>query len=116
MKSGMRFAGRNHVAIVEVNGVKRRMVICFVGILILVMVASVPTAAQSGVAAGPLFGLCKAQDADGYRIFGGAAMRFRLSDVFGVEGSINYGGEDYDKGTVEVKSLPVMITGLQESL
>jgi hypothetical protein len=81
-------------------------------ILILLIVSAVPSAAQSEIAVGPLLGLCKAQDANGYRVFGGGALRFKFSEILGVEGSFNYGGEDYGNGTVEVKSVPVMVTGL----
>ena len=88
------------------------MVLRSAWILILLSASAVPAPAQSGVAVGPLLGLCKAQDANGYRVFGGGALRFKFSEILGVEGSFNYGGEDYGSGTVEVKNFPVMVTGL----
>jgi opacity protein-like surface antigen len=81
-------------------------------ILVLLISGVVPVAAQESIGFGPLLGLYKGGDAEGYRIAGGAVVRFRLSDIIGLEGSINYRGETYDHGSVEVRSWPVMVTGL----
>lgn len=42
----------------------------------------------------------------------GAALRLRISDAVGLEGSINYRSEDYANGALNVKTWPIMITGL----
>jgi opacity protein-like surface antigen len=81
-------------------------------ILFLFLGVVLPCAAQTGMAFGPLVGLYKGRDADGYRIVGGGEVRFRLSEIIGLEGSINYRGETYNHGSVEVTSWPVMVTGL----
>jgi opacity protein-like surface antigen len=84
----------------------------YVLMLALFIFEAVPCAAQTGVGFGPLLGLYKGRDADGYRIVGGAALRFRLSEIIGLESSINYREETYDHGSVDVTSWPVTLTGL----
>jgi opacity protein-like surface antigen len=79
---------------------------------LLVTFAAVPAAAQGSVSLGPQIGFYKAQDAENFSVLGGAALRFKLSDVLGIEGSINYREEKYVHGYVSVRSWPVMITGL----
>jgi opacity protein-like surface antigen len=81
-------------------------------ILLLSVFGVVPCAAQGGVGFGPLVGVYKGRDGDGFRVLGGAVLRFRLSEVIGVEGSINYRGEKYNHGSVDVQSWPLMVTGL----
>jgi opacity protein-like surface antigen len=81
-------------------------------ILVLFIFAVVPVAAQWGVGFGPQVGIYRARDADGFRVMGGVALRFRLSEAVGIEGSINYREEKYGNGSVDVKSWPVMVTGL----
>jgi opacity protein-like surface antigen len=81
-------------------------------ILALFIPGMVPCTAQNGIGFGPLLGLYKARDADGYRIVGGAALRFRLSEIIGLEGSVNYREETYSHGSVDVTSWPVTVTGL----
>lgn len=80
--------------------------------LILIIFAVVTVAAQGSVGFGPQVGIYKAQDADGVRVMGGAALRIKFSEALGVEGSINYRQEEYGNGSVSVKSWPVMVTGL----
>ncbi len=91
---------------------KEHMGTRFALILVLIVSAVVPAAAQSVMGLAPLVGCYKAQNADGLRLLGGAAFRFRFSEILGVEASINYRGEEYSNGSVEVKSWPVMVTGL----
>lgn len=69
-------------------------------------------AAAQNLGFGPQVGIYKAQDADNARVMGGAALRLRLSDALGLEGSINYREEAYSNGSVNVKTWPVMVTGL----
>ncbi len=88
------------------------MKVCSALILASFIYGVLPCAAQTGIGIGPLLGLYKGRDADGYRIVGGAALRFRLSEIVGLEGSINYREETYNHGSVEVKSWPVTVTGL----
>jgi opacity protein-like surface antigen len=80
--------------------------------LVLIVFAAVSVAAQASVGFGPQVGLYRAQDADGFRVMGGAALRLKFSQALGVEASINYREEQYGNGTVNVKSWPVMVTGL----
>lgn len=67
---------------------------------------------QFSIGFGPQVGLYKAQDADNMRVMGGVALRMKFGQALGVEGSINYRQEKYADGVVEVKSWPVMVTGL----
>jgi len=64
------------------------------------------------VSLGPTIGFFRSQDADAARAMWGAALRFKLSDQLGIEGSLNYRQEEYSGGAVAVKSWPVMVTGL----
>jgi hypothetical protein len=84
----------------------------FILALTLVTLSAATVAAQSGIEVGPQIGFYRAQDADHARGIGGVSMRFRFSDMFGIEGSINYREEIYGNGSVDVKSWPVMVTGL----
>jgi opacity protein-like surface antigen len=61
---------------------------------------------------GPQLGFQKAKDSDDLRLMPGAALRLKLGDALGVEGSINYREEKYRKSGVTVKTWPVMVTGL----
>lgn len=61
---------------------------------------------------GPQVGFFKARDADAARAMWGAALRLKVSEALGAEGSINYRVEEYQAGAVTVKSWPVMVTGL----
>jgi opacity protein-like surface antigen len=61
---------------------------------------------------GPVVGFFKAQGADNAKTMWGAAMRLKLNDALGVEGSLHYRTEEYNQGSVKVTSWPVMVTGL----
>ena len=80
--------------------------------LVLIILAVVSVTAQGGIGFGPQVGIYQSQDGDGARVMGGAALRLRLSEVLGVEGSINYRQDEYGNGFASVKSWPVMVTGL----
>ncbi|HLP16627.1 MAG TPA: outer membrane beta-barrel protein, partial [Bacteroidota bacterium] len=67
---------------------------------------------QASIGIGPQLGLYKAQDADNMKLMGGVAIRLKLAQALGIEGSINYRQEDYANGAAKVKSWPVMATGL----
>jgi opacity protein-like surface antigen len=81
---------------------------------LLVFGASVAAAQESRgrIGFGPQLGLYKATDADNMRVMGGIALRMKLADALGVEGSINYREEEYSDGAITVRSWPVMVTGL----
>jgi opacity protein-like surface antigen len=84
-------------------------------VFILIACAAAPAAAQetqSTASIGPQIGFYKAKDADAARGIGGVALRIKLNDAIGIEGSINYRKEDYDNGYVSVRTYPVMLTGL----
>jgi hypothetical protein len=81
-------------------------------ILFLSIFTFITLTAQSNVGLGIQVGCYKARDADGVRGVGGVALRFKLSDLFRIEGSINYREEAYVNGFVNVKSWPVLVTGL----
>jgi len=66
--------------------------------------------AQS-VSLGPQAGYYKAKDTDG-NFMGGVAWRFKLSQMLGLEASINYRQEKYADDALTVRSWPVMVTGL----
>ena len=80
--------------------------------LALVVFAVTTLAAQGSIGFGPQIGIYNTQSGDGVRIMGGAALRLKFSDALGVEASINYREEQFVNGAVDVKSWPVMVTGL----
>lgn len=84
--------------------------VVFLLLLTVSAVAQVQQRAQIGF--GPQVGIFKAQDADNVSVMGGAALRLKLSEALGVEGSINYRRETYVNGKVTATSWPVMVTGL----
>lgn len=61
---------------------------------------------------GPQLGWQKSSSADNGTLMPGAALRIRISEAFGLEGSINYRSEDYADGALTVKTWPIMITGM----
>jgi len=64
------------------------------------------------VGIGPIVGYFKTSDADeGSLIFGGA-VRLKLADALGIEGSIGYRKEEYENGLLKVTSYPIMVTGM----
>jgi opacity protein-like surface antigen len=83
----------------------------------LIVICALPLAAQdkanmqSGVSFGPQVGLYKVHDSDGMRFMGGVAMRVRAA-ILGVEASVNFRQDEYNDGSVEATSWPVMVTGL----
>lgn len=81
-------------------------------ILILFVIIFTQSAFAQEIALGPIAGYFKTSDADeGALIFGGA-VRLKLSDAFGVEGSFGYRQEEYENGLVKVTSYPIMATGM----
>ena len=73
---------------------------------------SVEPLEQSGLYLGPQISVYNTPDADNVSFMGGVALRMKLSQYIGFEGSINYRQEEYSGGSVTARSWPVMITGL----
>lgn len=65
-----------------------------------------------GVGIGPQLGWQKSSSADNGSLMYGAALRLKLSQAIGVEGSVSYRQEEYANGGLKVSSWPVMVTGL----
>lgn len=84
--------------------------ICVFALGVMILVGS--RAHAQGAYLGPQLGFYNAGDADDPRIMIGGALRLKLSDILGIEGSINYRKEEYAGGRVSVRSWPVMVTGL----
>lgn len=61
---------------------------------------------------GPQLGWQKSSSADKGSLMYGAALRIKVSKAVGLEGSINYRSEDYANGALNIKTWPIMITGL----
>ena len=80
----------------------------FFAIVVLGFFAS--THAQ-GLGFGPVLGYQQARDAEEGSLLGGGAVRLKLSDSFGIEGSILYRSEEYSDGAVKVTNYPVMEIG-----
>lgn len=67
---------------------------------------------KNPVSIGPQIGFYKTADAENMSLMYGGALRLRLSNAFGLEGSINYRHEEFSKANVEIDTWPVMITGM----
>jgi len=67
---------------------------------------------QSSISIGPQVGFFKSQYADNAQVMWGGAVRFKFSEVLGIEGSVNYREEEFNNGAVKVTSWPVMVTAL----
>ncbi len=61
---------------------------------------------------GPQLGYHKSADADDGQMLYGAALRLKLTNALGFEGSVNYRQEEYRNGTITVSQWPVMLSGL----
>ncbi|MGE5680170.1 MAG: outer membrane protein [Bacillota bacterium] len=85
---------------------KRIFIIAF-----LILITDSFTNAQ-GIGIGPVLGWQKSSSADNGTLMYGAALRIKLSQAFGVEGSVSYRQEEYANGGLKVSSWPVMVTGL----
>ncbi|HSR18164.1 MAG TPA: outer membrane beta-barrel protein [Ignavibacteriaceae bacterium] len=67
---------------------------------------------RNPVSIGPQLGFYKTADADNMSLMYGAALRLKLSNALGFEGSINYRREEFSDGNVKVDTWPVMLTGM----
>lgn len=67
---------------------------------------------KARIGIGPQVGWQKSSSADNGSLMFGAALRFRISEAIGLEGSISYRSEDYADGALTVKTWPIMVTGL----
>ncbi|MBI1936711.1 MAG: outer membrane beta-barrel protein [Ignavibacteriales bacterium] len=82
-------------------------------ILVVICLLIFAQAAKAQEAAiGPILGYYKTQDADKGALILGAAARFKLANLIGVEGSIGYRKEEYEDGKIKVTSYPVTATGI----
>lgn len=80
-------------------------------VIALLMIGSGSAAAEGFAAFGPQVGFYKLQGSNESRTMGGLAMRLRLSDNFGIQGSVNYREESYLNGSIQTQSWPVLVTG-----
>jgi len=82
-------------------------------IIVLMLSAAVSTAPAQGIfLAGPQLGFYKTRGVTDSRAMGGIALHIRISEGFAMVGSVNYREERFVDGHVNVKSWPVMASGL----
>ncbi|GEM_PF-425525 len=67
---------------------------------------------EGSIGIGPQIGYQRSGDADAGRFMFGGFIRAKLSDAFGIEGSINYRTEEYANGSITVRSWPVLASAL----
>lgn len=67
---------------------------------------------KNPVAIGPQVGWHKAADADDGKFLFGAALKLKLTNALGFEGSLNYREEEYRNGAIAVSQWPVLLSGL----
>lgn len=65
-----------------------------------------------GFGIGARAGFYDARDGDDGTFTGGVQARLRLLPFFAVEGSVDYHQADFSNGTVQVRTFPVMVSGL----
>jgi len=68
--------------------------------------------AVSGFGLGPRLGFYKPADADNGRFFGGVQARIRVLPFLGIEGSVDYHQANFANNVVQVRTYPVMVSGL----
>jgi hypothetical protein len=89
----------------------RKMALIGAAVLGLGMLPFSEGAAQ-GIGIGPQIGYQKAADADNGNLLVGGALRVKLASFIGAEASIGYRSEEFADGELDVRSWPVMVTGL----
>ena len=88
-----------------------KLMMCLLGMMFI----SAVTYAQeirNPTAIGPHVGWYKAKDADDGKPMFGGALRLKLTNAIGFEGTIDYRQEEYRNGSILAKTWPVMLTGL----
>jgi len=84
-----------------------------VGAILVSSVAPSPGADDPlGFGLGPRAGFYKLKDADEGNWLGGVQARLRFLPFLAAEASIDYRQDDFNDGTVRIKSYPVMVSGL----
>jgi outer membrane protein len=68
--------------------------------------------AVPGFGLGPRVGFYQPKDADDGKFFGGLQARFRVLPFLGIEGSVDYHQANFANNLVEVRTYPVMVSGL----
>jgi opacity protein-like surface antigen len=68
--------------------------------------------AVSGFGFGPRVGFYKPSDADEGKFFGGLQARLRVLPFLGIEGSVDYHETNFSNNLVQVRTYPVMVSGL----
>src|SRR5258707_1202320 len=90
---------------------KSKRSILIVGLMlalpVFVSAADGPNVGDEAFSIGPRASYFKPKDADKGTWYAGAQVRFRMSPVLGLEGSIDYRKNDYANGGFMVKSYPV---------
>lgn len=76
------------------------------------LIGSLGSYAQSSAALGPQVGFYRTQGSTESRAMGGLALRLRISDGLGIQGSVNYRVERYLNNTIRASSWPIMVSGL----
>ncbi|MFA3782446.1 outer membrane protein [Melioribacteraceae bacterium 4301-Me] len=79
-------------------------------ILFIITCGAINYAQSIGI--GPQIGYYKSQDADNPSAMLGVALRVKLTNSLGIEGSINYKKEEFANGNVKTTSYPLMATAL----
>jgi opacity protein-like surface antigen len=84
----------------------------FVVVIFFVMSVCYAQQMRNPTSIGPQLGYHKAADADNGQFMYGAALRLKLTNALGFEGSLNYREEDYRNGAILVSQWPVLLSGL----
>ena len=90
----------------------RRTGVLGAGLLLLVLAAASPAAAQVSFGLGIHGGVVSASDADNTVPTGGAHARLRLLGFLGLEGAVDYRQEEFSGGLLQVDTVPITLSVL----
>jgi len=88
-----------------------KLMFCLLGVMFISTIADAQEM-RNPTAIGPHVGYYKAKDADDGKVMFGGALRLKLTNALGFEGSIDYRQEGYRNESIVVRTWPVLLTGL----
>ena len=88
-----------------------KVMLVFTGMILISVIANAQ-GIRNPTSIGPHIGWYKSADADDGSVMLGGAIKMKLTDALGAEGSVDYRTENYRDESIIVRSWPVMLTGL----
>ena len=88
-----------------------KVMLVFTGLILISVIANAQEI-RNPTSIGPHIGWYKSSDADDGSVMLGGAIKMKLTNALGAEGSVDYRAENYRDESIVVRSWPVMLTGL----